>query len=256
MKHTFDDIMGITIETGDAFLDKKLNSHICYKGGGGKQTATTSIPEWLRPHVEGFVQKGAAAEARGDLSKVAGFTQDQQQAMNLGRGAAEQQGRVGASAADAQQQALTGTGAFAAQDFSGQRQAYADQAREMLGGQLGQQAAGAAGRGTLGSARGQVAAARAREQTAGDLASKFAQLDQQDLAARRAAQQSAVGQTAGVQAGLGAQAQSLGKIGQQQQAQQQKQADATWQGLQRLGSLFGTASGTATDKTQTTGGGK
>ena len=34
------DLMNVTVETGDAFLDKKLNSHICYGGGDGPSTTT------------------------------------------------------------------------------------------------------------------------------------------------------------------------------------------------------------------------
>ena len=31
----FDDILGVTITTGDEWLDKKLNQNICYGGKGG-----------------------------------------------------------------------------------------------------------------------------------------------------------------------------------------------------------------------------
>ena len=33
-KNDFDDILGVTITTGDKWLDKKLNQNICYKSGG------------------------------------------------------------------------------------------------------------------------------------------------------------------------------------------------------------------------------
>lgn len=50
----FEDLMGVVVETGYAPLDKKLNSHICYKGGGGGgQTVTKSgIDEEFKPYLE------------------------------------------------------------------------------------------------------------------------------------------------------------------------------------------------------------
>ena len=248
----FEDLMGITIETGDAYLDKKLNNHICYKGGGGASKTTSSIPEWMRPHVEGYLQKGVRAEAAGDLSKVAGFTRDQEKAMALGRSVADQQGQLGQAAVQ-QAQALAGRDAT---DISGIRDAFLQQARTG-GDQAATQAnLGAAARGTLGGARGRRAAeqgrAAAQEQAALGFAQAQQQADQQDFANK----QGLLGQTAALQQGIGAGAQTLGKIGQQGQQQAQREADATWQGLQRLGQLFGTASSTATDSTAKQGGGK
>ena len=234
----FTDLMGITIETGDAWLDRKLNSHICYKGGGN--TTTTQLPKWAEQQFQSYGRDVQAAARSGELENVEGFNEDQQRAQQLGRDAAGQQGQTAGAAATAQQQALTGTGLFGAQDFTAQRDALSGQAREALGLGLQGQDAGAAARGTLGSARGQAARARAQEGAAVDLAGKFANLEQQDLAARRGAQQSAVGQTGAVQQAQGAAAQTLGQVGQQGQQQAQREADATFQGLQRQGQLLGT----------------
>lgn len=51
----FIDLMGITIETGDPWLDKKLNSHICYKGGGGSTTTVEKSDPWEKqqPYLAG-----------------------------------------------------------------------------------------------------------------------------------------------------------------------------------------------------------
>ena len=54
----FDDILGVTITTGDEWLDKKLNQNICYGGKGGsrgpQQTESkvtqTDIPEEFMPY--------------------------------------------------------------------------------------------------------------------------------------------------------------------------------------------------------------
>ena len=253
MKHInqFEDMMGIVIETDNAWLDKKLNGHICYKGGGTTQTAQSSIPDFLKPYVEDFVKKGSLAEGAGALSQVAGFTGDQQAAVDTARRAATAQEGLAGQSATAHQGALTGTGLFGAQDLTGQKDAYLQQARSALGENLAGQAASSSQRGVLGSLRSQAAREKAREQTAGNVAGQFAQLDAQDLNTRRQAQQGAVGQTAGVQGTQGAAAQTLQASGAAQQSQQQKEADATYQGLQRLGGLFGVASGTAKDVTKT-----
>jgi len=47
---SFNDLMDVSIETGDKWLDKKLNANICYgKGGGGSQQQ--DVPKTLRPYV-------------------------------------------------------------------------------------------------------------------------------------------------------------------------------------------------------------
>jgi len=48
---SFNDLMDVSIETGDKWLDKKLNTNICYgKGGGG--SAPQDVPKTLRPYVK------------------------------------------------------------------------------------------------------------------------------------------------------------------------------------------------------------
>ena len=48
--HDFQDLMGVSIETEDKWLNKKLNSHICYgKGGGGSQQQ--DVPPTLQPYI-------------------------------------------------------------------------------------------------------------------------------------------------------------------------------------------------------------
>ena len=135
--------------------------------------------------------------------------------------------------------------------MSAQKAALSTQAREALGLGSAQQAAGAAGRGTLGSARQRLAQAQAEESAGAQLASKFADLEQQDLAARRSAQQGAVGQTGAVQAGQAAGAETLGKIGGQIQQQRQKEADQAFTALQRQGQLLGAATAGQGTTTQT-----
>ena len=47
----FEDLMNVAIETGDSWLDKKLNSHICYGGKGGGGSAPQDVPKTLQPYV-------------------------------------------------------------------------------------------------------------------------------------------------------------------------------------------------------------
>jgi hypothetical protein len=48
---SFDDLMGVSIETDNKWLDKKLNDNICYgKGGGG--SSQQDVPKTLQPYVK------------------------------------------------------------------------------------------------------------------------------------------------------------------------------------------------------------
>jgi len=50
---SFNDLMDVSIETGDKWLDKKLNANICYgKGGGGGGSQQQDVPPTLRPYVK------------------------------------------------------------------------------------------------------------------------------------------------------------------------------------------------------------
>ena len=248
----FEDLMNITIETGDAFLDKKLNSHICYKGGGNRTTQSSSVPEWLKPHAEGFLRKASSAHARGDLSNVAGFNADQTAARQAGRTVAGQQDQL-AQQAQQRNQELYGRGPT---DTSAIRDAFLADARRQGGQAAAGAGAAAAGRGTLGGARASAAQAAGRAQAQEGAALGFAQAqqaaDQQDFSNKAGL----AGQAGNLQQLASRGAQTLGAVGQQGQAQAQKEADSTFQGLQRYAGLLGGASGLATNKSQSQGGGK
>jgi hypothetical protein len=76
--NNFEDMLGSVIETEDKFLNKKLNSHICYgKGGGGRQQQQDIAPT-LRPYVTDVLSR-----AKGQVDapyqaypgeRVVGFT--------------------------------------------------------------------------------------------------------------------------------------------------------------------------------------
>jgi len=48
--HDFQDLMGVSIETEDKWLNKKLNSHICYGKGGGR-SQQQDVPPTLQPYI-------------------------------------------------------------------------------------------------------------------------------------------------------------------------------------------------------------
>ena len=247
------DLMNITVETGDAFLDKKLNSHICYGGGDGPSTTTTAnIPEWLKPHAQKFLGAAGRGFDAGALSKVAGETAQQQEAYDVGTQAGRQQTQLGQQAAQRASQLYDRPGV----DTDRLRQDFLNQARTAGDTAATQANLGAASRGTLGSARGVRAAeqgrAAAQEQAALGFTQAAQQAQQQDFANKA----NLLGQTSALQAGLGTGAQTLGAVGKERQAQQQKLADAQFQGLQRFGSLLGLGGGLAKGSTVEQGGGK
>ena len=77
-KNTFEDLLGLEIETEDKFLNKKLNSHVCYSGGGGGGQKQQDIAPTLRPYVTDVLSR-----AKGQVDapyqaypgeRVVGFT--------------------------------------------------------------------------------------------------------------------------------------------------------------------------------------
>lgn len=82
-KNTFEDLLGLEIETEDKFLNKKLNSNICYLGGGGgggqKQQ---DIAPTLRPFVTDVLERAKAEFTQDELAqypgeRVVGFSDDE-----------------------------------------------------------------------------------------------------------------------------------------------------------------------------------
>jgi hypothetical protein len=61
-RHTdFQDMMNVSIETEDKWLNRKLNSHICYgKGGGGGGQQQQDVPPTLRPYVTDVLNRAKA----------------------------------------------------------------------------------------------------------------------------------------------------------------------------------------------------
>jgi hypothetical protein len=251
----FQDLMGIVIDTEDKWLDKKLNGHICYKGGGGGGTTTSTpqIAKEFKPFANQFASQLVNAGNRGDVfGQIADQDSALLQAQQTALGRTGETRELGQAAMGAQQDALTGQGMFGAQNFSAQKGAMAAQAREQLGLGTAQRQAGAMGAGTMGSARGQLAQAQAEQSAANKLAIDTARLDTEDLAARRGASATARGDTAAMQKAGMADVDLMRGVGKERTAFSQKQADQAYTALQQQAGLF---SGVPQGTSQTSSGG-
>jgi len=224
----FEDYLGQTIETGCKHLDKKLNSHLCYKGGGS-QTTVSGIDEEFKPDVLDMLGDAKRLYDTGQLGQIAGLTEEMRRGISAG------------TAAGRQQQNLAGTMADIAQapvDLSGMRTAASQEAMKNLG--ITRDAAG--GRGALGGSRQAI-----NEQSiANDLAANFAGIDQAAQQQQMANLQSAIG-------GQGAAYQTLSDVGASTQDYAQARADAPYTALAQRVGMF---TGLAPKQTTTTGGGK
>jgi hypothetical protein len=92
---SFNDLMDVSIETGDKWLDKKLNTNICYgKGGGG--SAPQDVPKTLRPYVKQVLDRAKGLygsylpQELYQGERIVGFTPQEQAAQE---GVADMVGR-------------------------------------------------------------------------------------------------------------------------------------------------------------------
>jgi len=224
----FQDLMGIVIETNDKWLDKKLNGHVCYKGGS-TTTTKVNVPSEFKPFARKYA--GMLADKTGEFGAIgeeaAALKQAQQQAVGM----SGQLSQAGQATLAAQQAAQAGTGLFGQADLSGMAKELSRQA-----GITEAQRAGArtAGGGVPGSARDRIAQAEGRA----NLEGQFAKLGMSDLSARRSASQQAVGQGGAAQkAALGG-VDVLRGVGKEQTARDQMMAEAPVRGLKEMGSIF------------------
>ena len=86
---SFNDLMDVSIETGDKWLDKKLNANICYGKGGGGGAAPQDVPATLRPYVTEVLDRAGDVYAPYkkyqpyEGERILGFS-DQEQAAQQG----------------------------------------------------------------------------------------------------------------------------------------------------------------------------
>jgi hypothetical protein len=228
---TFDMSTGAVIEHGAVTYHAEEDIAMCGGGGGpSEQKSTTGYTSEYKPQITSMLDDAEAAYDSGKLGKVAGFTQAGREAQRQGIAAAGNQTGI----------ANTMMGiAQAPVDLSGQRAAALQQAQ----GALGTSQAMAGQRGGLGGSRQAINQAGIEQ----SLAANFAGIDQ-------AAQQQQVGNLNAAMGMQGQGANTLGMIGQAQQAQNQAQGDADYTALaQRIGLFSGVA---PKEQTTTKTGGK
>jgi hypothetical protein len=205
-------------------LANKINSHICFKGGGGQPTVTKSgIDDEFKPYLEkvlkdvtGRYEKEVAA---GPDSIVAAMTPEQKEALAKQKALSTSQG-------DEAQAMIEGTGAY---DMSAAR----DRDLQNLMGSAAGQA----------STSGGLGGARFEKAMGGALADRSLQLQKDRQSQRKE----------GI-SGLETSADTLGKVGTAKQKYEQERLDAPHTSAQRY---FGYLSGAPQQKeTEGGGGGK
>ena len=211
-------------------------------GGGASSTTSSGLPDWAQPYAEDAVKTAVDQYKGGQFGEVAGLDNTQRDAFSrkaeLGQrgGAIDQLGSDSLSAAGVYRDAAAGRGLFGADALGNQTAALestiGDAQRRQLGELTGQSAIG----GTLGSARNQAATNAALSQTAGNIAA-------QELAARRGASlqgaQGVIGSGDIIANQFTRGADLTENVGSALQQQAQNEADAGYQGTQRLFGLLG-----------------
>lgn len=211
-------------------------------GGGGTSVTEAGLPEWAEPYAKDAVHTAVGQFKEGQFGNVAGLTDPQQEAFNrkaeLGRqgGAIDQLATDSLTAQGAFRDAATGAGLFGANALGDQTAALEDTIgraqRSQLAGLTGQASLG----GTLGSARNQAATNAALAKTAGDIAAR--ELGQRRQFALSGAQ-GVIGSGDTIAGQFTRGADLTEGVGSALQQQQQNQADAAYQGTQRLFGLLG-----------------
>ena len=226
---TFDMSTGAVIEHGEVTYHAEEDIAMC-GGGPSTQTTTSGFAQEYKPEIKGMLADSKDLYDTDQLGQVAGFTKTGLDAQAAGIEAAGNQTALANSMMGIANKPV---------DLSGQRAAALQQAQ----GALGTSQAMAGQRGGLGGSRQAINQAGIEQ----SLAANFAGIDQ-------AAQQQQVGNLNAAMGMQGQGANTLGMIGQAQQAQNQAQGDADYTALaQRIGLFSGVA---PKEQTTTKTGGK
>ena len=230
---TFDMSTGEVLEHGEVTYHAEEDITNCGGGGPSTQKTTSGFSSEYKPQINEMLASAKsnydAQKANGFADVASGFTQTGLDAQAAGVTAAGNQTTLANNMFDIANKPV---------DLSGQRAASLQQAQSALG----TNSAMAGQRGGLGGSRQAVNQAGIEQ----GLAANFAGIDQQ-------AQQM---QTANMNQAMGMQgqgAQTLGMIGQAQQAQNQAQADAPYTALAQQIGLFSGMAGKEQNTTKTGG---
>jgi hypothetical protein len=213
----------------------KINGSIKKNYGGGGGGTTSTIPEWAAPYMKNVGGAAESAYGAGELGKVAGASNLQQQA--FGEGAKQLSATTSTalgSLGDQNKRLSTMATTPSAETLAAQKANVLNEAQKgvaKLNTGFGQT-------GTLGSARQAVMQGAQNAETTGQLAKVDADYEAQMFKNRLAAEQALQtgAQTASGIATGGAS--SLANLGNQQRGIDQQGLDATWQGLQRYASTI------------------
>ena len=215
---TFDMSTGEVLSHGDVTYHAEEDIAQCGGGGPSTQTTTSGFAQEYKPQISGMMEDAKGMYDSGQLGQVAGFSQAGLDAQTAGLAAAGNQTTLANNMMNIANQPV---------DLSGQRAASLQQAQ----GALGTSTAMAGQRGGLGGSRQAIDQASIEQ----GLAANFAGIDQQAQQQQMANMNSALG----VQ---GQGAQTMGMIGQAQQQQAQRLADAPYTALaQQIGLFSGIA---------------
>jgi len=224
-----------------------------YTGGGGSPSTTSAsnIPPALQPYIENVMQNAQSMFSSGALSQVANKTGSQNAAFTGGAQAIAATGGSGLDSLAEQQlrlKQIAKSGGYDTTALKDKAVLEAEKATSSLGQQYG------AG-GTLGSARQAVAQGAQNAQTSANFATLDRDAAQTNLQNKLTAEQG-LGTSVGASSSLAnSTASGLANLGSQERAVDQSKLDASWQGLQRLGStIYGTPERQSTS--QSGGGGK
>jgi len=213
----------------------KINGSIKKNYGGGGGGTTSTIPEWAAPYMKNVGNAAESAYGAGELGKVAGASDLQQQA--FGEGAKQLSATTSTalgSLGDQNKRLSTMATTPSAETLAAQKANVLNEAQKgvaKLNTGFGQT-------GTLGSARQAVMQGAQNAETTGQLAKVDADYESNMFKNRLAAEQAlqSGAQTASGIATGGAS--SLANLGNQQRGIDQQGLDATWQGLQRYASTI------------------
>ncbi len=213
----------------------KINGSIKKNYGGGGGGTTSSIPDWAAPYMKNVGSAAESAYGAGELGKVAGASDLQQQA--FGEGAKQLSATTSTalgSLGDQNKRLSTMATTPSAETLAAQKANVLNEAQKgvaKLNTGFGQA-------GTLGSARQAVMQGAQNAETTGQLAKVDADYESNMFKNRLAAEQAlqSGAQTASGIATGGAS--SLANLGNQQRGIDQQGLDATWQGLQRYASTI------------------
>jgi len=213
----------------------KINGSLKKNYGGGGGSTVSSIPDWAAPYMKNVGGAAESAYGSGELGKVAGASELQQQAFGEG---AKQLSATTATAlgslGDQNKRLSTMATTPSAEVLAAQKAAIVQDAQKKVAGLN----TGFGTAGTLGSARQAVMQGAQNAETTGQLAKVDADYEANMFKNRLAAEQalqSGAQTAAGIATGG---VSSLANLGNQQRGIDQQGLDATWQGLQRYASTI------------------